>query len=213
MAAHSERAPSPFEARASRLRRAIARTSGRRLTLPPRRIALHATRIGGRLAALAVARGGGEPPFGPVRTDLDLVAALLQLILRRLRHAAFEHHDAGTRGARPERGEKVLGVPGWRIDRLLQVHLRVNVAQEELRDPLVLLIAARRAPGEVRLAVAQREGGRQRRARTLAGRERGGMALLEPEHLRARAEREAELRNDRRGMQPAAGRRGRHHVA
>ena len=39
------------------------------------------------------------------------------------------------------------------------------------------------------------------------------MALLEPEHLRARAEAEAELRDHRRGLQPAARRRGRDHVA
>ena len=107
----------------------------------------------------------------------------------------------------------MLGVPGRRVDRLLQVHAGMDVAQEELRDPLVLLVAAGRAPGEVRLAVAQRHGRRERRARPLAGRERGRMALLEPEHLRARAEAEAELRDHRRGMQPAAGRRRRHHVA
>jgi len=48
----------------------------------------------------------------------------------------------------------MLGVPGRRIDRFLQVHPGVDVAQEELGDPLVLLIATGRAPGEIRLAVA-----------------------------------------------------------
>src|SRR5262249_30036873 len=39
------------------------------------------------------------------------------------------------------------------------------------------------------------------------------MPLLQPEHLRPRAEAEAKFRNDRRGLQPAARRRRRHHVA
>src|SRR4051812_18485482 len=121
---------------------------------PPRRVALHAARIGCRLAALAVARGSRQAALGPVRTNLELVPALLELILGRLRHAALDHQHARTSGTRPERGEEMLGVPGRRIDRFLQVHPRVDVAQEKLGDPLVLLIAAGRAPGQIRLAIA-----------------------------------------------------------
>ena len=80
-------------------------------------------------------------------------------------------------------------------------------------DPLVLLVAAGRAPGEVRIAVAQRHGRRERDARPLAGPDRVRVALLEPELLGAAAEAEAELRDRRRGLQPAAGRRRRDHVA
>ena len=43
----------------------------------------------------------------------------------------------------------MLGVPGRGVDRLLQIHAGVDVAQEKLRDPLVLLVAAGRAPGEI----------------------------------------------------------------
>src|SRR6202162_2621434 len=96
---------------------------------------------------------------------------------------------------------------------ILQIHAGMDVAQEELGRPLVLLIAARRTPGEIGFAVAQRQRRRQRRARALAGGERGGVARLEPEHLRARAEAESQLRNDGGGLQPAPGRRRRHHVA
>src|SRR5262249_27962985 len=92
-------------------------------------------------------------------------------------------------------------------------HAGMDVAHEQLRRPLILLIAAGRTPGEIRLAVAQRERGRKRRARALAGSKRSGMPLLQPEHLAARAEAEAELRNDGRRLQPAAGGRRRHHVA
>ena len=107
----------------------------------------------------------------------------------------------------------MLAVPGGCVDRLLQILTGMDVTQEELRDPLVLLIAARRAPGEVGLAIAQRELGRKRRARALAGRKRGRMALFEPEHLRAGAEAEAKLGDHRRGLQPAARGGCRHHIA
>jgi len=40
----------------------------------------------------------------------------------------------------------MFGMPGRRVDRLLQVHAGMDVAQEELRGPLVLLVAAGRRP-------------------------------------------------------------------
>ena len=136
-----------------------------------------------------------------------------QLIDGRLGHAAFDHQDTRPCGARPERPREMLGMPGRGVDRLLQIHGAMHVAQEKLGDPLILAVAARRAPAQIRLALAQRERRRQSGARAPAGSERGGMAFLEPEHLRPRAEAEAELRNHRRRLQPAAGRRRGHHVA
>src|SRR5579883_2832537 len=183
------------------------------LPLPARRIALHAARVGGGAAAAAIAGGGGEAAFRPGGAGLDDVAAASKLVAGRGGHAAFDDEHARARGARPERDGEMLGVPGGRVDRLLQVHAGVHVAQEELRGPLVLLIAAGRAPGEIRLAVAQRERGRERRARTLARRQRAGMILIEPEHLPAGAEAESELGDHRRGLQPAARRRRRDHIA
>ena len=67
--------------------------------------------------------------------------------------------------------------------------------------------------GEPRLAVAQHEARRERRPRPLARRERRRETLLEPEHLRAGAERPAERRDHRRALQPAAARRRRDQVA
>src|SRR3546814_7863753 len=49
--------------------------------------------------------------------------------------------------------------------------------------------------------------------RALAGLQRSGQALGQPEHLAARIELEAERRDGRRGLQPASGRRRRDHVA
>src|SRR5688572_667327 len=74
---------------------------------PSRRVALHAARIGGGLAPLAVARSGRQASLRPVRAGFELVAALLQLLLGRLRHPALDHHHAGARRARPERGEEM----------------------------------------------------------------------------------------------------------
>src|SRR5580704_18218609 len=115
--------------------------------LPPRGVPLHAARIGGGAAARADARCRGEAAFRPVRADLDLVAAALELGDGLLRHAAFDHQQAGLCRAWPERAREMLGMPGRRVDRLLQIHAGMNVAEKELRDPLILPIAARRAPG------------------------------------------------------------------
>src|SRR5919109_5292921 len=78
------------------------------------------------------------------------------------------------------------------------------MGQEELERPLVLLVATRRAEGEHRLAVAQRERGTQRRPRALAALEAVRMRRVEGEPLRARAQAEAEAGDDRRALQPSA---------
>ena len=100
-----------------------------------------------------------------------------------------------------------------RVDRLLQVQPAVDVPQEDVQRPLLLLVAAGSAVREPRLAAAQHEPGRERRARSRARLERRRQTLLEPEHLRARAERPAERRDHRRALQPAARRRRREEVA
>ena len=89
---------------------------------------------------------------------------------------------------------------------------KCEVAEKHVQRPLVLLVAARRAEREVRLAVARDQRRRERRARPLARRERVRQALLQPEHLRARAEAEPELGHDRCAPEPAAARRRRDHV-
>src|SRR5437764_14203076 len=89
----------------------------------------------------------------------------------------------------------------------------MDVAQEELRGPLVLLVAARRAPGQVRLAIAQRERGRERRSRALARLKRGRVTFFEPEHLTTGTKAEAKFGDHRRGLQPTARLRCRNHFA
>ena len=44
-----------------------------------------------------------------------------------------------------------------RVDRLLQVQAEIDVPEEDVQRPLLLLVSAGRSPREVRLALAQRE--------------------------------------------------------
>src|SRR5271166_2688957 len=100
------------------------------LASPPRRVALHAARIGGGAAAAAVTGGGGEPALAPVRIHLDEVAALLKLMHGGLGQPALNHQHARPRRARPERDRKMLGVPGRRVDGFLQVHPGMDMPHE-----------------------------------------------------------------------------------
>jgi methyl-accepting chemotaxis protein len=84
-------------------------------------ITLHAARVGGGAAFGPVARRRGEPAFRPVGPDLDDVSAPFQFGRGVFGNAAFEHQDAGTRLARPERRRKMLGMPGWGVDSFLQI--------------------------------------------------------------------------------------------
>src|SRR5215468_4734422 len=99
------------------------------------RVALHATRIGGRAASRADARGRGEAALRPVGADFHDMPALAQIVDRRLGHAVFDHEHARACRAWPERDREMLGVPSRRVDRLLQVQLAVDMSEEELRHP------------------------------------------------------------------------------
>src|ERR1700674_3695285 len=63
----------------------------------------------------------------------------------------------------------MLVVKGRAVDPLLQVHAVVDVVQEHQQRPLVLLVAARRAEGEIRLAVLERHRRGQGAARARGG--------------------------------------------
>ena len=144
---------------------------------------------------------------------LDLVAAPAQGGDHVVGVAVLERDHARHHPARVERAGEAVVVEGRRVDGLLQAHPADDVAQQEQRLPLVLLVAAGRPAGEHRHAVAQHQRRRQRRARAGARLERGGQSLVEPEHLGPAAEAEAELRDGRRALQPAAARGRRDDVA
>src|SRR5581483_1223814 len=108
--------------------------------------------------------------------------------------------------ARVERARERLRVVVGGVDRGLEVHPEMHVGEERVERPLILLIASGRTEREHGLVVTGDERRRERRPGTLAGRERVRQPLLEPEHLRARTEAEAELGNDGGAVEPAAAR-------
>src|SRR3546814_19032491 len=114
---------------------------------------------------------------------------------------------AGLALARAEGGREVGGVEQRQVDGFLQVQPVMHEAEEEGKLPLVLLVAARGAESEGRAPLEEREAGRQRGARALAGLQGSGQALGQPEHLSARIELEAERRDGRRGVQTASAQR------
>src|SRR5258707_3410924 len=68
----------------------------------PGGVALHAARIGGRLAPGILARGLGQTAFRPLIVHLDLVTALLEFVDCVLGHATLQHQNARPPVPRPQ---------------------------------------------------------------------------------------------------------------
>src|SRR5262249_23657518 len=140
--------------------------------------------------AVRVTRDRADPAEGPTAGDLHVVPALLQAGDRLLADAVLDRDVPGQRLAPVERARGRPGVVLRRLDRLLQVEPEVDVAEKRVQRPLVLLVAAGCAEGEIRLAAARGHRRRQRRPRPLPRLQRARQALLEPEHLGPGAEAE-----------------------
>ena len=114
---------------------------------------------------------------------------------------------------RPERvDERFRGEPRG-FDGLLGIHAEDEQVEDDLQIGLRLIVAAGTADRRDGHTVLADEIADERRARALARRERVRMAVLEIEHLAARAQRAAKLRRERRFPEHAAARRQRDHVA
>src|SRR3954454_2519485 len=92
----------------------------------------------------------------------------LQLLNGRGWQVRFHRKAARTAGAGIEGAGEMLRMEQWLIDGFLQIQPVMDMAQEEDRLPLVLLVAARRAEGHVRLAIAERHRRRQSGAGALS---------------------------------------------
>src|SRR3569832_2971762 len=90
------------------------------------------SRIGGGAAAGANTTGGGHAALGPAAHDFDLVTAAGEFVPGGLGHPTFDHERPQSGAARPEARDQVVGVPGRRVDRLLQVHTAVDATEQEL---------------------------------------------------------------------------------
>src|SRR3990172_1173140 len=141
--------------------------------------------------------------FAIGRPGLNFVTEFSKRPTHRLVNSIFDPEQARERTVRIEGRRKVRTREFGRLDRLLQVHPEVDDIQEELQRPLVLLVAAGRAKGEIGLARAQRDRRRQRRARPLARHQSVGVALIEEEGLHPRPQRKAQYVDHRRTRDPA----------
>src|SRR5713226_1666977 len=130
-----------------------------RRALATDRVPLHAARVrGGLQLPVWIAPGGADAAERPLRRHLDVVAAITQARDHRRVEARLDLRVPRPRLSRVERAGEVVRVEGGRVDRRLQVEPELDVCEEDVQRPLVLLVAARRAEGEVRLALPQGEG-------------------------------------------------------
>src|SRR5262249_36600014 len=106
------------------------------VALPPPR--------GRRCAQLSVLlldrRGTSERPVGP---DGDLMAAGAQILHVVRAEPPFERERPWREPARIERRDEVVGVELRCVDRLLEVEAAIDVSEEDVERPLLLLVAAR----------------------------------------------------------------------
>src|SRR5919204_2381174 len=115
-------------------------------------VALHAARIRGGFQQPVLAGDGGDAAERPRLDDLDVVAALAQVGNYLVAEARLELDLLGLAVARIERAREVVRVEARRVDRRLQVEPAVDVLQENVERPLVLLVAARSAERDVWIA-------------------------------------------------------------
>ncbi len=170
-----------------------------RLASAPRSIPLHTARICGGATVYAILRGSREAAFRPVGPHLHLVPAPLQLGDGRGGSRPSTTSTPGARcAARTSPGSARCATPVHRslpAGSCAAPRCRGARGAGSAGSSTVLLVAAGRAPRHVGFALAQCQPHRQRRARTLARRERGRLPLFEPEHLSAGAERPPERRD------------------
>src|SRR5207302_4946893 len=108
---------------------------------------------------------GGDATERPVRLDADLVPAAAQVVDHLRAEPSFERKRPPREPTRVEGRDEVIGVELRGVDRLLQVEPAIDVPEEDVEGPLLLLVAARRPPREPRLALTECQAGRERRAR------------------------------------------------
>src|SRR4051794_17090559 len=119
--------------------------------LPAHRVALHGARVrrGHELAAFALDRA--DPAERPRVGNGDVVTTAAQVGDHLVAESRLDGESTRREPARIERADQVVRVPLRRVDRLLQVEPAVDVADERVQRPLLLLVSPGGAVGEPRL--------------------------------------------------------------
>ena len=132
-------------------------------------VALHQACVGCRLQYPVVACNRRNASLGPIPRHFDVVAALAKSIDGGRREPAFDGQMSRLREARVKGTWEMGCVERRRVDGRLQMQPEVDMAQEEGQRPLVLPVTTGSPERHVRLAVFQRDCGRQCRPRAFAG--------------------------------------------
>src|SRR5947199_1768405 len=151
--------PSSSQVRCQRSSTPSGRYSGSisRARLAADRVPLHSARVRRAAQLPACVLDGRHAAQRPVGRHFDLVASLAQARDDVLAEAAFELERAQLEAAWVERRDQVVGAELGCVDRLLQVEATLEMAEEDVQCPLVLVVAARRAPREPGLPIPERE--------------------------------------------------------
>src|SRR5262249_4213492 len=126
-------------------------------------VALHAARVRPRTQLAVLACDRGHASERPRLHDGHVVPARDELPHDVPARALLDRGRARLEAAWEERPDQMPGVELRRVDRLLEVETAVDVPQENVQRPLLLLVAAGRSVREPRLAAAENETGRERR--------------------------------------------------
>ena len=87
------------------------------------------------------------------------MSAALQFDDGCLRKSVFKHDFAQIDSARMERRNEMVGMEGGRVYGGLKIESVLDMMQEELDEPLILVVGARRAESEDCFAIFERQGG------------------------------------------------------
>src|SRR4029077_2022880 len=144
-------ANSGLAARNCSMRRRLAMVIGDMLvpSSSPGRVGLHQAWCRGSAQESVPAPDRADAPERPWAFDGEQMSALLQFGARCGREAVLQDDAPRFERARMERLHHVPGLKHRRIDGLLQAHAVMREPQEYRQDPLLLLIAARRADRQI----------------------------------------------------------------
>src|SRR5688572_17442975 len=126
------------------------RSAAMRRTLSADRVALHAAWVGACAhEPVGLTGDGGHAPGRPRGPDRDVVATALEVADGPGVEARLERERPRSKPSWEERRDQVIGMELRRVDGRLEIQAQVDVPDERVQRPLLLLVATGGPPGEV----------------------------------------------------------------